>query len=115
MSMNQKYTWRDFLKENPEHREKKTKRTSNEGKKAFEAAYKAHLKKYLADQSERYDKQAAKASERSKALSAKVSGLRKAKKFAKAKLAQKKAGRADRAIAQITKQKQRAQAARKSL
>ena len=47
MSLNNKYTWHDFLKEHPEHREKNTKRTSSEGKKAFESAYKVHLKKYL--------------------------------------------------------------------
>ena len=38
MSVNQKYTWHDFLKEHPEHKEKSTKRTSPEGKKAFESA-----------------------------------------------------------------------------
>ncbi|MFH1829601.1 MAG: hypothetical protein ABH871_02325, partial [Pseudomonadota bacterium] len=105
----------DFLKEYPEHREKKTKRKSSEGKKAFESAYKAYIKKYLAEQSDKYDKQSAKAAERSKALNTKVSGLRKAKKFAKATLAQKKAGQADRAIAQLTKQKEHVQAAHKSL
>lgn len=113
--MNQKYTWHDFLRENPEHREKKTKRTSSEGKKAFEVAYKANLKKFLEDQQKRYDRQAGKATERAKALSAKVSELRKAKKSAKATVAQRKAGRADAAVAQIARQKSRAQAKRKSL
>jgi len=115
MSLNQKYTWHDFLRENPEHKEKGTKRTSSEGKKAFESAYKAYCKKYLEDQQKRYDTQGEKAAGRARALSAKVSELRKAKKFSKANLAQKKAGRADRAVAQIAKQRQRAQAARKSL
>ncbi len=115
MSLNQKYTWHDFLRENPEHREKKTKRTSNEGKKAFEAAFKANAKKYLEEQQARYDRQLGKASERSKVLTEKVSALRKAKKFARAKIAQRKAGRADAAIAQIAGQKGRSQAKRKSL
>lgn len=66
MSLNQKYTWKDFLREHPEHKEKKTKRTSSEGKKAFEAAFKAYIKKYLAAQVERFGKQIAKAEEGSK-------------------------------------------------
>lgn len=47
MSLNQKYTWKDFLRDHPEHKEKKTKRTSKEGQKAFEAAYKNHAKEFL--------------------------------------------------------------------
>jgi len=115
MSLNQKYTWHDFLRENPEHKEKGTKRTSNEGKKAFESAFKAHCKKFLEDQQKRYDTHGVKATERAKVLSAKVTELRKAKKFAKAKIAQKKAGRGDAAVAQIAKEKAGAQAKRKSL
>jgi hypothetical protein len=115
MSLNQKYTWHDFLRENPEHKEKGTKRTSSEGKKAFESAFKAYCKKFLEDQQNRYDKQGEKATERAKVLSRKVTELRKAKKFAKGKVAQKKAGRADAAVAQIVSQKQRSQAKRKSL
>ena len=46
---------------------------------------------------------------------AKVSVLRKAKKHAKATVAQKKAGRADAAVAQLANQKQGLQAKRKSL
>jgi hypothetical protein len=115
MSMKQKYTWHDFLRDNPEHREKKTKRTSPEGKKAFEAAFKAYVKKYLDGQQERYDRQLAKATGRAKDLQTKVGGLCKSKKFSKAKIAQRKAGRAAAAVAQIAKQKNRAQAARKSI
>lgn len=47
MSLNQKYTWGDFLKAHPEYKQKKIKRTSKEGQKAFEAAYKQHAKEYL--------------------------------------------------------------------
>jgi hypothetical protein len=115
MSLNQKYTWHDFLRENPEHKEKGTKRTSSEGKKAFESAFKAYCKKFLEDQQNRYDRQGEKATERAKALSTKVTELRKAKKFAKGKVAQKKAGRADAAVAHLVSQKQRSQAKRKSL
>jgi hypothetical protein len=114
MALNQKYTWHDFLREHPEHREKKTKRTSAEGKKAFEAAYKAFVKKYLGELPKAYDKLVAKLEGRRKELSTKVQALRKAKKFPKAKLAQAKEGRADAAIARIKKQKERAAAAAKN-
>lgn len=49
MSLNQKYTWADFLKANPDLKSKKIKRTSDEGRKAFEAAYKKYIKDYLKD------------------------------------------------------------------
>lgn len=47
MAIKDKYTWQDFLKENPDLKEKGFKRTSAEGKKAFEAAQKKYLKDYL--------------------------------------------------------------------
>lgn len=49
MSLNQKFTWKDFLKENPQVKGKELKRTSPEGKKAFDAAYKAKIKDVLKD------------------------------------------------------------------
>ncbi len=57
MSLNKKYTWADFLKANPEHKTKKTKRTSKEGQKAFEAACKLHNKEYLKGRLEMIDKE----------------------------------------------------------
>ena len=47
MSMNQKYTWHDFLREHPEHREKKTKRTSSEGKKAYTFPKTFHVSPFM--------------------------------------------------------------------
>lgn len=47
MALNQHYTWKNFLTEHPEFKTKKIKRTSEEGKKAFEAAYKKYIKEYL--------------------------------------------------------------------
>ncbi len=114
MSLNQQYTWKDFLREHPEHKQKKTKRTSPEGKKAFEAAFKAYIKKYLAGQVERFGKQIAKAEQTGKKQAAAVRELRKAKKWPKAKLAQEKTGRTDAAISRLKKQKERATAAQKS-
>ncbi len=104
MSLNQKYTWGQFLKDNPEHKEKKTKRTSPEGKKAFEAAYKKFAKEYLAQRQEQLKKLEAKATEKSKALTAKVQGFQKAKNAPKAKFYQNKVGEKHAAIAQYRKQ-----------
>ncbi|PIR16333.1 MAG: hypothetical protein COV46_08790 [Deltaproteobacteria bacterium CG11_big_fil_rev_8_21_14_0_20_49_13] len=59
MSLSKKYTWADFLKANPEHKAKKTKRTSKEGAKAFEAAYKQHVKEYLKARMAKIDKESA--------------------------------------------------------
>jgi hypothetical protein len=115
MSLNQKYTWRDFLREHPEHKEKKTKRTSPEGKKAFEAAFKAYVKKYLtAELPKKLEALEARIGKRRAAENTTVRELRKAKKFAKATIAQRRLGRSDRALAGIKKQKARAQAAAKN-
>jgi hypothetical protein len=115
MSLKQKYTWHDFLKEHPEHRQKGTKRTSPEGKKAFEAAYKARAKEYLEGLQKRYDREIKKAETRRAEFTARVKELCKAKKFPKARIAQEKVGRRDAAIAQLGRQKERAAAARKAV
>ncbi len=57
MSLNQKYTWARFLKDHPEHKEKKTKRTSKEGQKAFDAAFKQHAKEYLKERLAKIEKE----------------------------------------------------------
>ena len=62
MSLNRKYTWADFLKEHPEYKTKKIKRTSKEGQKAFDAAYKQHIKEYLKDRLVRIEKEQKRAS-----------------------------------------------------
>ncbi|MBN1283567.1 MAG: hypothetical protein JXA24_07345 [Proteobacteria bacterium] len=115
MSLNSKYTWHYFLKEHPEHREKGLKRTSSEGRKAFESAFKAHAKQHLDRIEKRYDREIERSKKARAEVMGKVKAFAKAKKFVKARTAQLKAGRADAAIAQIERQKKRAQAARKSL
>jgi len=68
MSLNKKYTWADFLKEHPEHKEKKIKRTSKEGQKAFEAAFKQHSKNFLKDRLSKIENEKKRASEKRKSL-----------------------------------------------
>jgi len=115
MSLNQKYTWQDFLRDNPEHKEKGTKRTSSEGKKAFESAFKAKAKEYLDEFQKRCDRQTAKAKALRDERDAKVKELQKAKRFDRAKIAQRKLGRSDAALAQLARQKDAAKAKRKGL
>ncbi len=68
MSLNKKYTWADFLKDNPEFKKNKTKRTSKEGQKAFEAAFKKHAKEVLKSRLEKLDKDEERTSKKRKAL-----------------------------------------------
>lgn len=114
MSLSQKYTWNDFLKDHPEHKEKKTKRTSSEGKKAFESAYKAFIKKYLVSRAEKITKDIAKATKKRDTFVVKVKELRKSDKFARAKDAQLRVGCRDKAIARLNKQLEKTKASQKS-
>ena len=115
MSLNQKYTWHDFLREHPEHKEKGTRRTSPEGKKAFESAFKAKAKEYLDEFQKRLDRGLVKATARSQERNRRAGELKKAGRFDRAKIAQRKAGRADAAVSQLASQRKAAAAKRKSL
>lgn len=76
MALNQKYTWKDFLKEHPEYKEKKIKRTSKEAVKAFESAYKQHVKEYLKDRIVKIDKEKDRAEKRKKELVTTLKGVK---------------------------------------
>jgi hypothetical protein len=115
MSLNQKYTWKDFLRDNPEHKEKKTKRTSNEGKKAFEAAYKKYIKEYLAQRQQQLEKMEERATKKRDELMLKVKDFQKAKNFPKAHFYQAKIGKQDASLARIKKQKDHAKTLQKKI
>ena len=104
MSLNQKYTWADFLKGHPEHKEKKTKRTSSEGKKAFETAYKKFIKNYLEERQTQLKRMDAKAIAQRDEFIKKVQSYQKKKDFAKAAFYQKKIGLKDASIAELKRQ-----------
>lgn len=107
MALNQKYTWANFLRDNPEHKEKKTKRTSSDGKKAFEAAYKKFIKEYLAERQQKLNTKKEMTTGRRDELIAKVKAFQKAKNTSKAKFYQVKVGKQDAALANIAKQVER--------
>ncbi len=115
MSLNQKYTWNDFLKENPELKEKKVKRTSKEGTKAFESAFKAKAKEYLKERTAKIEAQKKSAAAKKDALAKKVQELQKKKNFGKAKIWQTKIGRQDAWLKRLDVQTERTKGAQKSL
>lgn len=107
MALNQKYTWADFLKEHPDLKKKGVKRTSSEGKKAFESAYKTKIKAYLAERVEKVGKMKKAATDKKKALTEKVSALQKAKNFSNAKTYQEKVGAQDTWLGRLERQASR--------
>ncbi|MFH1654973.1 MAG: hypothetical protein ABIE74_13110 [Pseudomonadota bacterium] len=115
MSLNQKYTWKDFLKDNPEHKKEDLKRTSKEGKKAFEAAFKVKVKEYLQDYQKKIEKQKGKIEQTRMTVIAKVQAFQKKKDWSKANFYQKKVGNHDSALASLTTQILRAKEKLKKL
>lgn len=114
MSLKQKYTWQDFLKDHPEHREKGTKRTSSEGKKAFEAAYKAFVKRYLAERMEKVEKLLARTTAKRAELVSKSKEFRTAGRKTQMKNADRKIGNVDAAIGRHQRAKEKNKALQKS-
>ncbi|MBI2346791.1 MAG: hypothetical protein HYV03_07955 [Deltaproteobacteria bacterium] len=112
MSMGQKYTWADFLKDHPELKTKGVKRTSKEGKKAFEEAYKTALKSHLKGLSAKLEREGKKATARRTAL---TTMLKADKGTVVAKVLQQRVGQKDHAIAFLARQIERAKAAQKTL
>lgn len=115
MSLNQKYTWGEFLKEHPELKKKGIKRTSSEGKKAFESAYKTKTKEYLSVRVEKVNTLKKKATAKLGDLTKKVKELQKKKDFSKAKIYQEKAGRQDAWITRLTEEAGRIKTLQKNI
>lgn len=108
MSLAQKYTWADFLKAKPEF---KGKRTTDEGKKAFEAAFKSHVKGYLKDRATSEQKAHDVLVTKKTKL---VETLKKAKTGAKAKIVRAKVGRKEAAIVKMSKRIEKTKTVQKS-
>lgn len=115
MSLNQQYTWKDFLKEHPEHKEKGLKRTSSEGKKAFESAFKAHAKKHLEGRVAHYEKSIETAKKLRTELVSKVKIANEAEKKIRVKQLNSQIGRVDAAVARHGRQIESAKASQKNL
>ena len=111
MSLNQKYTWNDFLKENPELKAKEVKRSSPEGKKAFEAAYKAKIKDVLKDRLTKIEKETARAGEKKIGL---MTVLKERKKGRLRKVVQAKVGKTEKYIHRLGKMSEKTKLKQKS-
>ncbi|MBI4237272.1 MAG: hypothetical protein HY696_02490 [Deltaproteobacteria bacterium] len=98
MAIHDKYTWADFLKANPD--KKGVKRTSPEGAKAFQQAYKAFIQTYLKQRLDRLGRQQTKTTGVRDAL---VGKLKATKKAAVARRIQTRVGQKDHALVVITK------------
>lgn len=106
MSLAQKYTWGDFLKAHPEAKKKALKRTSAEGKKAFEAAFKEFAKGYLKEKQDQIKKENDRATKAKKALVQKLKGVDGKKWHLKSKSLNVKIGRFDSYLAKLETQKE---------
>lgn len=107
MSLNQQYTWAQFLKEHPDMKAKKVKRTSPEGDKAFQAAFKKYIKDYLKGRETKIEAQKKRATAHKSLLVEKQKELVKTKKWPKVKRVQTKIGRNDASLARLGKQAER--------
>lgn len=114
MSLNQKYTWAQFLKDHPEMKAKKVKRTSPEGTKAFEAAFKKYIKDYLKAREAKLESQKKRAAAAKSELTKKQKNLVKQKKWPKATSLQEQIGRKDAWLGRLSKQAERLKLLQKS-
>lgn len=112
MSLNQKYTWADFLKENPPAKGKKIKRTSPEGKKAFDAAFKAKIKDILKDRLVWVEKETKRVGSNRSEL---TSEIKSSKKAPRKKVIQGKIGRNDKYLNRLGKVVEKTKQIQKSL
>lgn len=107
MSLDQKYTWANFLKENPDFKKKQVKRTSAEATKAFETAFRKHVKEYLKNRLVRLEAEKKKAESRRSTLTKKQQAFTKAKKWPRAKKVQQMIGKQDATLTRLGKQEKR--------
>ncbi|OGQ21462.1 MAG: hypothetical protein A3I05_08875 [Deltaproteobacteria bacterium RIFCSPLOWO2_02_FULL_44_10] len=114
MSLNQKYSWAHFLKEHPEMKKKGVKRTSDEGKKAFETAFKKYAKEFLKARLHGIETLQKKATHKREELIKKQQEVVKAKKRPRVKFLQTKIGRQDAWLSRLSKQAERAKELQKN-
>lgn len=103
MAIKDKFTWADFLKANSDAKEKKLKRTSAEGKKAFEKAYKDFAKSYLKTREEKLTAESDRAGKNRAGLIAQLKNLKGKRKHVQEKRLNKKTGRVDAYLAKLAK------------
>lgn len=103
MSLAHQYTWAQFLKEHPEAKKKKIKRTSPEGEKAFKAAFEKFAKSYLKERQEKIKKEKERVIKNKKELVDKLKAVDGNKWHLKAKKLNLEIGRYDSYLAKLEK------------
>lgn len=103
MALKQKFTWGDFLKQNPEFKEKKMKRTSPDGEKAYQAAFKKFTKDHLKNREGWVKKEEERVSKAKGALVKTLKGVDGKKWHLKAKDLNQKIGRYDAYLSKLSK------------
>lgn len=103
MSLAHHYTWARFLKENPEAKKKKLKRTSSEGEKAYKAAFKDFAKNYLKERQALLKKEQDRAEKQKADLVKKLKAVDGKKWHLKAKKLNQKIGRFDSYLSRLEK------------
>lgn len=106
MAIKDKFTWADFLKANPDAKEPKLKRTSPEGKKAFEKAYKEFAKIHLKTREEKLTAETDRAGKNRTKLIGQLKNLKGKRKHVQEKRLNKKTGRVDAYLAKLAKAKE---------
>ena len=106
MAIKDKFTWADFLKANPDAKEKKLKRTSSEGQKAFEKAYKDFAKNYLKGREEKLAAETDKAGKRKAKFVDQLKALKGRRKYVQEKRLNKKVGRYDTYLVKLSQLKE---------
>lgn len=104
MALKDKFTWNDFLKQNPEFKEKKVKRTSPEGEKAFNVAFKNFAKEHLKAREAYRAKEAERAASRKAILIKDLKGLDGKKWYLRSKTLNRKIGRFDAYLAKLARE-----------
>lgn len=108
MSLAHQYTWAQFLKEHPEAKKKKVKRTSAEGAKAFKAAFEKFAKDFLKERQEKIKKEKDRVAKTKKELVDKLKAVDGKKWYLKAKKLNRKVGRYDAYLAKLEKSQKHA-------
>lgn len=101
MGLAHKYTWQDFLKAHPDLKQKKVKRNSPEGDKAYKAAFKVFAKNYLKERTANIEKEKERAAKSKTALVERLKAVDGKKWHLKAKDLNEKIGRFDSYLARL--------------
>lgn len=107
MSLAHQFSWKKFLKENPELKKKGVKRTSPEGEKAYQAAFKEFAKNYIKDREARLKKEEKRTAEAKAKLVEELKAVDGKKWHLKAKKLNREIGRLDAYLTSLQKSKER--------